>query len=133
MGLGDEEIQDAQGVGGRHPELVEVDGFAGADHQFTGAVVVVALGAVGNGDPLEVAAPGDGQDDEFVARDAEPDPGAQPPAAGVDAGSAAEAQLHPGLTDGLVEELLFEWVQWWKKRILRCPRTQVSVRILRER
>ena len=74
----------------------EVEGFSGSDDELTSAVVVVAVGAVSNGDPFQVPAPGDGQDDEFVARDAEPDGRSSPPSARVDAGPAAEAQLCPG-------------------------------------
>lgn len=113
--------QHPQSVPEGHGEAGDGERFGGGDDQLAAGVMVVAVGAFGKGDTPDKAAAGDGEGEEFVPDDAQPDRRTPPPAPGIDAGGRAQAEHRFDRAAEFAQELLFESVHWVNGR------SQVSV------
>ena len=102
--------QHPQRVAEGHGEAGDGQGFAGSNDQLAAGMMVVAVGAFGKGDAANEAAAGDGESEEFVSNDTQPERRALPPSAGIDAGGGAQAKHRFDRAAEFAQELLFGWV-----------------------
>ena len=103
-------MEDAESVFRRELETIERQLLAGFDDQFAGGVVVAAGMGIAQRDAGEETAAGDGEHDQLMVGDAEPDRTAAPPASGIDAGAGADAEPRLGGAGFTLQELLFQGI-----------------------
>ena len=104
------EIENGERVFRRELETIERQLLAWFDDQFAGGVVVAAGMGIAQRDAGEKAAAGNGEHDQLAFRGAEPDRTTAPPASGIDAGAAADAEPRLGGAGFTLQELLFQGI-----------------------
>jgi hypothetical protein len=105
-----DEIEEAESVVEGEFEAMDRQLLARFDDQFAGGVVVAAGMGIAQRDAGEKAAAGSGEHDQLAFRGAEPDRTAAPPASGIDAGAAADAEPRLGGAGFTLQELLFQGI-----------------------